>query len=87
MANKRVHKLEAHDTDGVESERIEWNESDDGYGSNIKYGDRSMQRMVERGGRTPWETTGDGEEGFGLAQTPEGFDKEPILNQYGKKKA
>ena len=86
--NKAVCKLEAHDAAGVETDMIQpdgWGEYyDDGYGNHVSVGDLSVQRMMERGGRTPWETTVDGEEGFAVAQAPQGYDTDPILANPGK---
>lgn len=81
--DKRTRKLEQHDVAGVESERVDWSEFDDGYGNNISSGDRSMHRMMERGGREPWHTTTSGEESYGVAEPAKPLDMDPLIQPIG----
>lgn len=80
-----IGAMEAHDTAGYETDIMQpadWGRLyGDGYGNNVAHGDRSMQRMVERGARTPWNTTEGGEEEYGQAQPPKGYDTDPFMSK------
>ena len=75
MADKYT-KLESHDNAGFETEMVDWNDFDDGYGNHVMTADKSMQRMIERGGRAPWHTPVDGDD-FGSATEAKAYDTEP----------
>ena len=73
MTTKTLCQMDARDAAGYETEMVDWSHYDDGDGNNVGHGDLSVQRMVERGARTPWHTTASGEDEFGLAQPPKGI--------------
>ena len=51
MSYRKRSQIEAHDAAGYETDFVNWNDHDDGYGNNVLHGDKSMQRMVEEGSR------------------------------------
>jgi hypothetical protein len=79
--SKRITQMEAHDAAGYETDYDDFSGCDDGYGNKVEHGDLSVQRMVERGGRSPWHA-GRSTDDFSKAEA-EGYDKKAIGGMMG----